>query len=57
MIIASNNVNKVREIREIFNDLDFDIVSLKDEDIFINVVENGKTIHENSYKKAREIYQ
>ncbi|EIA25434.1 Nucleoside-triphosphatase [Candidatus Arthromitus sp. SFB-2] len=40
MIIASNNVNKVREIREIFNDLDFDIVSLKDEDIFINVVEN-----------------
>ena len=34
MIIASNNVNKVREIREIFNDLDFDIVSLKDEDIF-----------------------
>ncbi len=57
MIIASNNVNKVREIREIFNDLDFDIVSLKDEGIFINVVENGKTIHENSYKKAREIYE
>lgn len=56
MVIASNNGNKVREIRYIFNDLDFDIVSLKDEGILIDVVENGKTIHENSLKKAREVY-
>lgn len=56
MIVASNNDNKVKEIKDILKNLNFNIVSLKDEGIFIDVVEDGKTIHENSYKKAKVIY-
>lgn len=57
MIIASNNENKVREIKEICKDLEYEILSLKQMGIFIDVVEDGQTIEENSLKKAKEIYK
>lgn len=57
LIIASNNENKIREIRKVFSDMDLLIRSLKDESIFIDVEEDGETIPENSYKKAKEIYE
>lgn len=55
IILASNNQHKIGEIRSILKDLDFDIKSLKDENINIEVEEDGKTFEENSLKKAKEI--
>ena len=55
IILASNNQHKIGEIRSILKDLNFDIKSLKDEDINIEVEEDGKTFEENSLKKAKEI--
>lgn len=55
IILASNNAHKIGEIREILKDLDFEIKSLKDEGIDIDVEEDGKTFEENAKKKASEI--
>ena len=55
IILASNNQHKIGEIRSILKDLDFDIKSLKDENINIEVEEDGTTFEENSLKKAKEI--
>ncbi|MGL4761797.1 MAG: XTP/dITP diphosphatase [Sarcina sp.] len=54
-IIASNNQHKIGEIKEILKDFKFDIYSLKEKDINIDVEEDGKTFEENSKKKAIEI--
>lgn len=54
-IIASNNQHKIGEIKEILKDFDFDIYSLKDKGIDIDVEENGTTFEENSKIKAIEI--
>lgn len=55
IILASNNAHKVDEIRNILKDLDFEISSLKDEGIDVDVDEDGKTFEENAKKKASEI--
>ena len=54
LIVASNNEHKIREIKEILGNK-IEIKSLKDEGIDIDVIEDGKTFIENSYKKAYEI--
>ncbi len=55
MIIATNNKGKIREIKEILKD--YDIYSLKDKGIDIDVVEDQNTFYGNAYKKAKEIYE
>ena len=57
IVIASNNQNKIKEIKLICKDLNYEILSLKDLEIFIEVEEDGETIEENSFKKANEIYK
>ena len=54
MIIATNNQNKLKELKEILN---IDLKSLKDKNIEIDVEENGTTFYENAYKKAKEKLQ
>ena len=54
-ILASNNAHKIKEIKEILKDFDFEILSLKESGIDIDVEEDGKTFEENSFKKADEI--
>lgn len=54
-ILSSNNAHKVKEIKEILKDFDFEILSLKEAGIDIDVEEDGKTFEENSFKKADEI--
>ena len=53
VILASNNQKKISEIKEILKGIE--VKSLKDENIDIDVVEDGKTFEENSKKKATEI--
>ena len=57
LILASNNAKKVKEIKEILEGLPIEVKSLKDEGIYIDVVEDGKTFEENAKKKAKEIYE
>lgn len=57
LILASNNKKKVKEIKEILKDLPIEVRSLQDENIDIEVVEDGNTFEENAKKKAKEIYE
>lgn len=56
LVVASNNEDKIREIRQILSKYDINVVSLKDEKIDIDVEEDGTTFMENAYKKAHTIY-
>ncbi len=53
ILAATTNQGKLREIKEILSD--FEIISLKDAGIDVEVEENGKTFSENAYIKACEI--
>lgn len=55
IIIASNNVHKVDEIRQILKGKFDNIYSLKDKMIDIEIEENGKTFYDNALIKASTI--
>ena len=57
LILASNNKNKIKEMQEILRELNIEVKSLENENINIDVVEDGKTFEENAKKKAKEIYE
>ena len=57
LILASNNKKKIKELKEILSDIPVEIRSLKDENIDIDVIEDGVTFEENAKKKAKEIYE
>ncbi len=52
VVIASRNADKVRELREIFADLPFDIRSAADYPGLPDVIEDGTTILGNACRKA-----
>lgn len=55
IIIATGNSGKMKEIKSIFNNSDYEVVSMKEEGISADVDENGATFEENALIKAREI--
>ena len=55
MIFATNNPNKLRELKEIFND--DSIKSLTDLSISADIIENGNSFYENALIKAKAIYK
>lgn len=55
MILASNNQGKIREIKSIFNNEE--IISLKEANVDIDVVEDADSFYGNALKKAKEIYE
>lgn len=57
IVLATQNLHKIREILEIWGEVPFEVLTLKDFPNFPNVIEDGKTYAENSLKKAREICQ
>ena len=57
LILASNNKKKIMEMKEILKELDIEVKSLENENIDIDVIEDGKTFEENAKKKAKEIYE
>lgn len=54
IIAATGNNNKVKEFREILGD-EYDIKSLKDIELDIDVIEDADTFYGNALKKAMEI--
>jgi len=57
IIIASNNDHKIKEIKEILSQFSFEVLSLKEANINIDVEETGSTFMENAYIKASEIFK
>ena len=55
IIFATGNRDKIREINEIMEDLDVEVVSMKDAGISIEIEENGSTYEENALIKARAV--
>lgn len=55
VIFATGNANKMREIREILGEEDFEILSMKEAGIDIDIVEDGDTFEANSLIKSRAI--
>ena len=56
IVIATNNPKKVEEYRQMFASIsNIKLFSLKDENIHIEIEENGKTFKENSLIKAEAI--
>lgn len=54
LIIASNNVHKVREIKEILGEYFPDIYSQREAGVTLEVEEDGVTFAENAIKKAEQ---
>ncbi len=57
LIVASNNEHKIKEIKQILKDFPFDILSLSEANIDVDVEETGTTFEENAFIKANEIYK
>ena len=57
IILASNNIKKIKELKEILRGYPYEVYSLKDMNIDIEVEEDGVTFEENAEKKATEIYK
>ena len=55
LIFATGNKDKLIEIRAILADTDYEVVSMKEAGINIDIEENGTTFEENSLIKARAI--
>ncbi len=55
MIIATNNNGKLKEFKKIFNE--YEISSLKEKKIDVEVLEDQDTFLGNARKKAKEIYE
>ena len=51
IVVATNNPGKISEIKEILND--YNVISLKEAGINIDIEETGDTFVENSKLKAR----
>ncbi|WMJ85911.1 XTP/dITP diphosphatase [Anaerocolumna sp. MB42-C2] len=57
LIFATTNEGKMKEIRMILKDLNYEIVSMKEAGIFIDIVEDGSTFEENAVIKAKTIME
>lgn len=57
IVVATNNKNKVEELRRMLEPMGFTVYSLKDKKISIEVEETGETFAENALLKARAIHE
>lgn len=57
VVAATNNKHKLEEIRDILKDIGYEVLSLNDVGIKIDIEENGTTFRENALIKAREIWK
>ena len=55
IIFATGNSDKLKEIRMILKDSDYEIVSMKEAGIDLTIVEDGETFEENALIKARAV--
>lgn len=56
LIISSNNKNKINEIKKLLSSLDINVLSLSDINFNEEILETGSTFSQNSYIKAKTIF-
>ena len=56
IIFASQNKGKVKEVVQILNGLDIDIISLADMNDQIEIIEDGDSFEANALIKAKQVY-
>ncbi len=57
LIFATGNEGKMREIRHILGDMDYEILSMKEASVDVDIVEDGETFEENAIIKARTVME
>lgn len=57
LIFATGNEGKLKEIRAILGDLGYEIVSMKEAGVDVEIVEDGSTFEENAIIKARTVME
>ncbi len=55
VVIATNNLNKVKEFQSLFNNDNIEFKSLKQIGYEKEIIENGNTFEENAYIKASQV--
>lgn len=55
IIFATGNKDKMREVRQILGEEEYEIVSMKEAGISVDIDENGTTYAENALIKCREV--
>ena len=56
IIFASQNKGKVKEVVQILNGLDIEIISLADMNELVEIIENGDSFEANALIKAKQVY-
>jgi len=56
IVLSSSNTHKLKEFKEMLEPIGFTIKSMKDYNIDLDVDENGSTFEENSYIKAKALF-
>ena len=57
LIFATGNPGKLKEIKAVLGDLGYDIVTMKEAGIDIDIVEDGETFEDNALIKAKAVCQ
>lgn len=57
VIAATKNNGKLKELNRVMEDYDITLVSMKDADICVEIVEDGETFEENALIKARTLHK
>jgi XTP/dITP diphosphohydrolase len=55
IVFATGNAGKVKEVQAILADLGMEVVTMKEEGIELDIVEDGTTYEENALIKVREV--
>lgn len=55
IVFATGNANKMVEIREIFADLEYEVLSMKEAGVAVDVEETGSSFEQNALLKAQGI--
>jgi len=56
IVFATGNMDKMREIHQVLDDIGIEIKSMKEADAYVDVDENGTTFLENATLKAKAVY-
>jgi len=57
LIFATSNEGKMKEIKMILNDLDIELLSMKEAGIEVNIIEDGTSFEENAIIKAKAVME
>lgn len=57
IVFATSNEGKMREIREILKSLNTEILSLKEADVHVDIVEDGDSFEANAVIKAKAVWE